>query len=86
MEINYHSLCTCHGTFSLYWSRKGHVFILEPVTGLNSKAGHRGQYCSSHMPKDLGRENSPRNIRVRLVGNKRNGCQDGNQFTRKNLL
>ena len=46
----------------------------------------RGQFHPSHMIKDLRRVNSPRIIRILLVGNRKNECQDGNQFICNNSL
>lgn len=44
------------------------ISIVEPIRGLNSKAGQVGQFHLSHMVKDLGGVNPARKIRILLVG------------------
>lgn len=44
------------------------IYNVEPIRGLNSKAGLVGQFHLSHMVKDLGGVNSARKIRILLVG------------------
>ena len=43
------------------------IYNVEPIRGLNSKAGLVGQFHLSHMVKDLGGVNSARKIRILLV-------------------